>query len=81
MEHFMDCGHKTVKMKVGTDFATKIDYDVERVRLVRETIGPDAELERAACPFLPVRSLLRQGMMPWRNSWRSATSLCWTAWK
>lgn len=44
MEHFMDCGHKTVKMKVGTDFATKIDYDVERVRLVRETIGPDAEL-------------------------------------
>ncbi|WP_242828014.1 hypothetical protein [Enterocloster clostridioformis] len=39
MEHFMDCGHKTVKMKVGTDFATKIDYDVERVRLVRETIG------------------------------------------
>ena len=21
MEHFMDCGHKTVKMKVGTDFA------------------------------------------------------------
>lgn len=91
MEQFMDCGHKTVKMKVGTDFATKIDYDVERVRLVRETIGPDAELaidgnhsftaKRAACPFLPVRSLLRQGMMPWRNSWRSATSLCWTAWK
>ncbi len=40
----MDCGHKTVKMKVGTDFATEIDYDVERVRLVRETIGPDAEL-------------------------------------
>ena len=38
MEHFMDCGHKTVKMKVGTDFATKLDCDVERVRLVRETL-------------------------------------------
>ena len=182
MEHFMDCGHKTVKMKVGTDFATKLDCDVERVRLVRETIGPDAELAidgnhsftvrealrfadkvqkyniawfeepihgfdfrgygeltescpvpvaagesvrnhymftpyldagvrhfqpvpssfagvwewmqvrdmavrsgirflRAACPFLPVRSLPRQGMRPWRNSWRYATSRYWTAWK
>lgn len=55
----MDCGHKTVKMKVGTDFATKLDYDVERVRLVRETIGPDAELAIDGNHSFTVREALR----------------------
>jgi len=44
MEHFVNCGYKTVKIKIGTDFGTRLDYDVERVKLVRETIGPDIAL-------------------------------------
>ena len=48
-----------MKMKVGTDFATKLDYDVERVRLVRETIGPDAELAIDGNHSFTVREALR----------------------
>lgn len=44
MEHFLDCGYQTVKMKVGTDFSSRWDYDLERIRLVRETIGPKIAL-------------------------------------
>ena len=44
MEHFLECGYRTVKMKVGTEFGTRLDYDVERVKLVRATIGPDVPL-------------------------------------
>lgn len=44
MERFLSFGHKIVKMKVATDFGTRLDRDVERVKLVRETIGPDVGL-------------------------------------
>lgn len=44
MQRFMDFGHQCVKMKVATDFRTRLDEDVERVRVVRETVGPDVEL-------------------------------------
>lgn len=44
MERFLSFGHKTVKMKVATDFGTRLDRDVERVKLVRKTIGPDVSL-------------------------------------
>ncbi|HZU75796.1 MAG TPA: enolase C-terminal domain-like protein [Dehalococcoidia bacterium] len=37
-------GIPRVKMKLGADWGTKPDEDVERVRVAREAIGPDAEL-------------------------------------
>lgn len=37
-------GYTTYKMKVGTDFGTKKDLDVERVGIMREVIGSDAKL-------------------------------------
>jgi L-alanine-DL-glutamate epimerase-like enolase superfamily enzyme len=39
-----DAGIPRVKMKVGTDWGAQADRDVARVSLVRDTIGPDAEL-------------------------------------
>lgn len=44
MAFFMECGYHTVKMKVGTDFASRLDYDLERIRIVRETVGRDVAL-------------------------------------
>ena len=41
MEESLDLGAKAVKMKVG---AVPINEDVERVRVVREAIGPDIKL-------------------------------------
>ncbi len=37
-------GYDFYKMKIGTDFGTKLDWDVERVRIMRDAIGPDAKL-------------------------------------
>ena len=44
MEGFLSHGHRIVKMKVGTDFGTRLDRDVERVKLARGVIGPDVGL-------------------------------------
>ncbi len=41
MEHNLRMGARAIKMKVG---AVPISEDVERVRVVRETIGPDVKL-------------------------------------
>lgn len=37
-------GFKTLKMKVGTDFGTRMPLDVQRVRAVRKAIGPEIGL-------------------------------------
>lgn len=37
-------GIPRVKMKVGTDWGTRADEDLARVRVARQAIGPDAEL-------------------------------------
>lgn len=44
MLHFMDCGYRTVKIKVASCFGTQIARDVERVELVRKTVGPDVKI-------------------------------------
>ncbi len=44
MERFLSFGHKTVKMKVAGFFGTQLDRDIERVKLVREVIGPEVKL-------------------------------------
>ncbi len=41
MEESLDLGARAVKMKIG---GVEINQDVERVRVVRETIGPDIKL-------------------------------------
>jgi L-alanine-DL-glutamate epimerase-like enolase superfamily enzyme len=37
-------GIPRVKMKIGTDWGTRQAVDIERVRIARQAIGPDAEL-------------------------------------
>jgi L-alanine-DL-glutamate epimerase-like enolase superfamily enzyme len=37
-------GIPRVKMKIGTDWGTRSELDVHRVRVARQAIGPDAEL-------------------------------------
>lgn len=44
MEHFLSYGHTTVKMKVAGYFGTDLDRDIQRIRTVRETIGPNVKL-------------------------------------
>lgn len=41
---FIDAGYTTFKMKIATDFGTKLDRDIERVKIVRDMIGPKAKL-------------------------------------
>jgi L-alanine-DL-glutamate epimerase-like enolase superfamily enzyme len=44
LKGWVDQGIPRVKMKVGTDWGTKPERDVERAVLVREAIGPQAQL-------------------------------------
>lgn len=37
-------GYSRYKMKIGTKYGTQIERDVQRVKLVREVIGPEAKL-------------------------------------
>ncbi len=41
---YIDAGYSTLKMKVGTNFGTEIDRDVERVKNIRSMIGPKVRL-------------------------------------
>jgi L-alanine-DL-glutamate epimerase-like enolase superfamily enzyme len=43
-ESFKTRGYRVYKMKIGTDFGTRIEEDVERVKAMREVIGPEAKL-------------------------------------
>ena len=58
MERFLSFGHKTVKMKVAGFFGTQLDRDVERVKLVREVIGPDVKLALDANQVFTVEEAL-----------------------
>lgn len=44
LQSFIDLGYTTFKMKIASDFGTKLDWDIERIRIVRSMIGPDARL-------------------------------------
>ncbi len=44
MGQFLDRGYDCFKIKVGTDFGTKQEQDVEKIRVARETIGKDCRL-------------------------------------
>lgn len=41
---FLDLGYDTFKIKVGTDFGTRLEQDCEKVRIIREIIGHDKRL-------------------------------------
>jgi L-alanine-DL-glutamate epimerase-like enolase superfamily enzyme len=40
MADLVRCGFRTLKMKVGTDFGTRTEEDVARVKAVRDAVGP-----------------------------------------
>ena len=44
VKSFIDDGYTTFKMKIATDFGSKLDWDLERVRIVRSLIGDKARL-------------------------------------
>lgn len=44
VQQFIKEGYTTFKMKVATDFGANLDRDIERVRIVRELIGPQGKL-------------------------------------
>lgn len=44
VQEFIDEGYTTFKMKVATDFGSRLDWDMERIRIVRSMIGSDARL-------------------------------------
>ena len=67
MEHFMDCGFTTVKMKIGTNFGTQLDYDVERVKLVRETVGPKVALAIDGNHVFTPQAHKKSGFLPARS--------------
>lgn len=44
VQQFIKEGYTTFKMKIATDFGADLNRDIERVRIVRELIGPDSKL-------------------------------------
>lgn len=44
LQSFIDAGYTTFKMKIASDFGTKLDWDLERIRIVRSMIGENARL-------------------------------------
>ncbi len=44
VQSYIDAGYTMFKMKIATDFGTRLDWDVERVRIVRSMIGDQARL-------------------------------------
>ena len=57
-QHFIDMGFRSMKIRLGSP---KVAQDVERVRVVRETIGPDIELLSDANQALTVKQAIRLG--------------------
>ncbi|MBW1998109.1 MAG: mandelate racemase/muconate lactonizing enzyme family protein [Deltaproteobacteria bacterium] len=70
MEGFVKQGFRAVKMKVGWPGVTLFE-DAERVRAVRETIGPDIELMVDANNAWDANTAIRFGRMiePYRPYW------------
>ena len=44
VEDELALGYDFFKMKIASEFGTKLDWDVERIRLVRERVGKDAKI-------------------------------------
>ena len=44
LEQFLDQGYTTFKIKVAGDYGGHLDKDLEKIRVTRETIGPDKAL-------------------------------------
>lgn len=44
LQSYIDAGYTTFKMKIASDFGTKLDWDLERIRIVRAMIGEGARL-------------------------------------
>lgn len=44
VDQFLNTGYDCFKIKVGTNFGSTIDADIEKIRVVRSEIGPDKRL-------------------------------------
>lgn len=44
VDNFLDKGYDCFKIKVGTNFGTTIDADIEKIRVIRSEIGEDKRL-------------------------------------
>ncbi len=71
MERFLSFGHKLVKMKIATDFGRRLQRDVERIKLVRQVIGPDIGLAIDANQAFTVSQALDFARMvePYKIAW------------
>lgn len=70
MEHYVRQGFRAVKMKVGW-LGLTLSEDAERVKAVRETIGPDVELMVDANNAWDANTAIKFGRMiePYRPYW------------
>jgi L-alanine-DL-glutamate epimerase-like enolase superfamily enzyme len=64
-EAWIEHGISLLKMKVGKDWGTRPEEDVERVRFVRETIGPEPELFVDANGAYTVKQAIQQAERFW----------------
>ena len=62
---WVDAGISRLKMKVGKDWGTKPGEDIERVRVARETIGPQAALFVDANGAYTVKQAIQQAERFW----------------
>ncbi|HEY3476497.1 MAG TPA: enolase C-terminal domain-like protein, partial [Anaerolineales bacterium] len=62
---WVESGILRVKMKVGKDWGSKAEEDVERVRFARETIGPEIELLVDANGAYTVKQAIQQAEKFW----------------
>jgi L-alanine-DL-glutamate epimerase-like enolase superfamily enzyme len=60
-------GISRVKMKVGKDWGTKLEEDMQRVIFVRDTIGPEAELLVDANGAYTVKQAIQQAERFWES--------------
>lgn len=58
VEDFLKRGYTTIKMKIATNFASQLDKDVERVKLVRNIIGKNVKLAMDANQVFNVEDAL-----------------------
>ncbi len=71
MTRYMSEGYRTVKFKVGSDWGTNMARDVERLRKVREAVGPDIEIAVDANQVFSLEDAVRFAdlIRPYRPAW------------
>lgn len=71
IEEWKRLGYNFYKIKVGTEFGTKQEWDVERVKLMRELVGPEARIAIDANQLWDAREAMRflEKVLPYGIYW------------